>query len=82
MRGFHDRSLGSVVSHRFSYPAPIFLARLIAARQHHDVGPPQSAHRFTQQPVNSDIWIALAWCAGVLVVAYVVAMMAYRRKIA
>jgi ABC-2 type transport system permease protein len=37
---------------------------------------------FTQQPVGGDIWIALAWCAGVLVVAYVLAMVAYRRKIA
>jgi ABC-2 type transport system permease protein len=37
---------------------------------------------FTQQPVGSDIWIALAWCLGVLVVAYVFAMVIYRRKIA
>jgi ABC-2 type transport system permease protein len=36
---------------------------------------------FTQQPVGSDIWIALAWCAGILVVAYVFATAAYRRKI-
>jgi ABC-2 type transport system permease protein len=37
---------------------------------------------FTQQPVGSDIWVALAWCVGVLVVAYVFAMVIYRRKIA
>ena len=37
---------------------------------------------FARQPVGHDIWVALAWCAGVLVVAYVFAMMAYRRKIA
>jgi ABC-2 type transport system permease protein len=37
---------------------------------------------FARQPVGHDIWIALAWCAGVLVVAYVLAMMTYRRKIA
>jgi len=37
---------------------------------------------FAQQPVGDDIWIALAWCAGILVVAYVFAMMTYRRKIA
>jgi ABC-2 type transport system permease protein len=37
---------------------------------------------FAQQPVGSDIWIALAWCLGILVVAYVFAMAAYRRKIA
>jgi len=37
---------------------------------------------FEQQPVGNDIWIALAWCAGVLVVAYAFAMVVYRRKIA
>ena len=37
---------------------------------------------FTQQPVSSDIWIALAWCLGILVVAYSAAMAAYNRKIA
>jgi ABC-2 type transport system permease protein len=37
---------------------------------------------FARQPVGHDIWIALAWCVGVLVVAYVFAMMSYRRKIA
>src|SRR5688572_23335323 len=25
---------------------------------------------FTQQPVGTDIWFALAWCAGILLVAY------------
>jgi ABC-2 type transport system permease protein len=34
------------------------------------------------QPVGDDIWIALAWCVGILVVAYAFAMMVYRRKIA
>ncbi|HEU0028165.1 MAG TPA: ABC transporter permease [Ktedonobacterales bacterium] len=37
---------------------------------------------FAQQPVGSDIWVALAWCVGVLLVAYALAMVAYRRKIA
>ncbi len=37
---------------------------------------------FTQQPVGSDIWVALAWCVGTLVVAYWLAMAAYRRKVA
>jgi ABC-2 type transport system permease protein len=37
---------------------------------------------FEQQPVGNDIWIALAWCVGVLVVGYALAMVAYRRKIA
>ncbi|MEV4078587.1 ABC transporter permease [Nonomuraea fuscirosea] len=36
---------------------------------------------FTEQPVGTDIWIALAWCVGILVVAYVFAMNTYRRKI-
>ncbi len=33
------------------------------------------------QPVGNDIWVALGWCVGILVVAYVFAMNAYRRKI-
>ncbi|MEU8786651.1 ABC transporter permease [Streptomyces sp. NPDC048637] len=37
---------------------------------------------FAQQPVGDDIWTAFAWCVGILVVAYVFAMVAYRRKIA
>ena len=37
---------------------------------------------FTQQPVDSDIWIALGWCVGILVVAYAFAMTTYRRKLA
>ena len=35
-----------------------------------------------QQPVGTDIWAALAWCVGLLVVAYGFAMLAYRRKLA
>ncbi|WP_026925274.1 ABC transporter permease [Glycomyces arizonensis] len=37
---------------------------------------------FAQRPVGNDIWIALAWCTGVLVVAYAIATAVYRRKIA
>jgi ABC-2 type transport system permease protein len=37
-------------------------------------------HLFTQQPVGTDIWIALAWCVGILVVAYVFAVGTYRRR--
>ena len=36
---------------------------------------------FAQQPVSSGIWVALAWCLGILAVAYVLAVAAYRRKI-
>lgn len=31
-------------------------------------------------PVGAAIWIALAWCIGILIVAYVAAMAIYRRK--
>ncbi|GAB2684089.1 ABC transporter permease [Thalassiella azotivora] len=34
------------------------------------------------RPVGDDLWVALAWCAGLLVLAYGVALAAYRRKIA
>ena len=37
---------------------------------------------FTQQPVSTDIWIALAWCLGILIVAYALAKVTYHRKIA
>jgi ABC-2 type transport system permease protein len=33
------------------------------------------------QPVGSAIWIALAWCLGILAAAYGFAMVVYRRKI-
>jgi ABC-2 type transport system permease protein len=36
---------------------------------------------FTQQPIGGDIWLALAWCVGILVVAYVFAAITYRRKV-
>jgi ABC-2 type transport system permease protein len=35
---------------------------------------------FAQEPVGSDIWIALAWLVGILVIAYTVAIAIYRRK--
>jgi ABC-2 type transport system permease protein len=36
---------------------------------------------FTQQPIGTDIWTALAWCVGLLIVAYALAMAIYHRKI-
>lgn len=33
------------------------------------------------EPVGNDIWIALAWCAGAMVAAYLLAMRVYRRSI-
>ena len=35
----------------------------------------------TQQPAGTSIWTALAWCLGILVVACIVASIAYRRRI-
>ncbi|MEU7872241.1 ABC transporter permease [Dactylosporangium sp. NPDC049140] len=36
---------------------------------------------FTGQPAGTGIWGALAWCVGILVVAYAFAMYTFRRKI-
>ncbi|MBK5253367.1 MAG: ABC transporter permease [Peptostreptococcaceae bacterium] len=33
------------------------------------------------QPVGNDIWVALAWCVGIMVVAYFFAMRAYKRRV-
>jgi len=33
------------------------------------------------QPVGNDIWVALAWCAGILFVAYFIAMRVYRNRV-
>ncbi|WP_127573429.1 ABC transporter permease [Georgenia faecalis] len=37
---------------------------------------------FADQPVGTEIWVALAWCVGVTVVAFALALMSYRRKVA
>ncbi|MDQ1545904.1 MAG: type transport system permease protein [Actinomycetota bacterium] len=34
-----------------------------------------------QQPVGTDIWVALAWMVGILIVAYIFAQVIYRRRI-
>jgi ABC-2 type transport system permease protein len=36
---------------------------------------------FAGQPVGNEIWTAVAWCIGILAVAYVLAMATYRRKV-
>src|SRR5262245_59974836 len=36
---------------------------------------------FAQQEVGGQLWIALAWCVGLLIVVYVLAMAIYHRKI-
>jgi ABC-2 type transport system permease protein len=33
-----------------------------------------------QQPASTDIWIALAWCVGLLIAAFALAVTTYRRK--
>lgn len=35
----------------------------------------------SNNPVGNQIWIALAWCVGIMIVAYFFAMRAYRRRI-
>jgi ABC-2 type transport system permease protein len=37
---------------------------------------------YAQQSISTGIWIALAWCVGILIVAYALAMATYHRKIA
>lgn len=36
---------------------------------------------YAQQPVGEDLWLALGWCVGLLVVAYLFAMASYHRKL-
>ena len=78
----------------FSYPL-IFLPFLSSAFVPTDTMPGPLAAFAEHQPVTAivdairallagrtvgdDLWVALAWCTAVLVVAYVVAMRAYRR---
>jgi ABC-2 type transport system permease protein len=37
---------------------------------------------YAEQPVGSDIWAALTWCVGLMVLAYLLAMRVYHRTIA
>ncbi|WP_433226733.1 ABC transporter permease [Microtetraspora malaysiensis] len=36
---------------------------------------------FTQQALGTDIWVALTWCVGILIVVFAFAMNTYRRRI-
>jgi ABC-2 type transport system permease protein len=36
---------------------------------------------YTQQPVSTAIWTALAWCAAILIIAYTLAMTTYHHKL-
>ena len=55
-----------------------------AFAEHQPVTPIVNAVRdlLAQQPVGTDIYIALAWCAGILLTAYALAMVTYHRKVA
>jgi ABC-2 type transport system permease protein len=33
------------------------------------------------QPVGNDIWIALAWCVGIMILAYIFAMRVYKKRV-
>jgi ABC-2 type transport system permease protein len=35
----------------------------------------------SNQPVGSDIWVAISWCVGIVAVAYLFAMRAYKRRV-
>lgn len=35
----------------------------------------------SEQPVTQSLWVALAWCVGILVVAYVFAIRAYKKRV-
>ena len=35
----------------------------------------------SNQPVGNEIWIALAWCMGIMIVAYGFAMRAYKKRV-
>ncbi len=37
---------------------------------------------YAEQPVGSHLWTALAWCVGLLVIAYALGVRTYRRKLA
>jgi ABC-2 type transport system permease protein len=79
----------------FSYPL-IFLPFISSAFVPTDSMPPVVRAFAENQPVTSivdairallarqlvgnDIWIALGWCLGILIVAYIFAMRAYKRK--
>ena len=33
------------------------------------------------QPVGNDIWVALAWCVGIMIMAYIFAMRVYKKRV-
>lgn len=55
-----------------------------AFAEHQPVTPIVDALRslMSGRPAGDDLWVALAWCVGLLVVAYALAMLTYRRRLA
>ncbi|HVV36092.1 MAG TPA: ABC transporter permease [Acidimicrobiales bacterium] len=39
-------------------------------------------HLYATEPLGNAVWVALAWCSGLLVVAWTLAVRSYRRKLA
>ncbi|PSL44247.1 ABC-2 type transport system permease protein [Chitinophaga niastensis] len=35
----------------------------------------------SNQPVGNEIWVAIAWCVGIMLVAYIFAMRAYQKRV-
>jgi ABC-2 type transport system permease protein len=35
----------------------------------------------SSQPVGNDLWLALAWCVGIMLVAYIFAMRVYKKRV-
>jgi ABC-2 type transport system permease protein len=35
----------------------------------------------SNQPVGSELWVALAWCVGIMLVAYIFAMRVYKKRV-
>jgi ABC-2 type transport system permease protein len=35
----------------------------------------------SNQPVGNDIWVAVAWCTGIMLVAYILAMRVYKKRL-
>lgn len=53
-----------------------------AFAQHQPVTPIVNTirHLYAQQPMGNEVWIAIAWCTGLLLIAYVFAMRLHHRK--
>jgi ABC-2 type transport system permease protein len=64
-------------------PTTTMPAGVRAFAEHQPVTPIVEAIRalLSNQPAGYEIWIALAWCAGIMLVAYFFAMRAYKKRL-